>query len=114
MSSKESGSREGPGGDTVPEDMAGSAAHRPAAAPAGRRWGRGLLASELGVLFRRRRTWAMLCALAAIPILIAVAFSTAAVGAALWLPWLIFAGIVFVLAAVCGLVFEYYVGPEKH
>lgn len=36
-------------------------------------WGSGLLASELGVLFRRRRTWAMLCALAAIPILIAVA-----------------------------------------
>lgn len=36
-------------------------------------WGRGLLASELAVLFRRRRTWAMLCALAAIPILIAVA-----------------------------------------
>ncbi|MFM9035756.1 MAG: cytochrome c oxidase subunit 4 [Mycobacterium sp.] len=48
------------------------------------------------------------------PILIALSFSTAAVGAALWLPWLIFAGIVFVLAAVCGLVFEYYVGPEKH
>lgn len=33
----------------------------------------GLLASEIAVLFRRRRTWAMLCALAAIPILIAVA-----------------------------------------
>ena len=48
------------------------------------------------------------------PILIALAFSTAAVGAALWLPWLITAGIVFVLAAVCGLVFEYYVGPERH
>jgi ABC-2 type transport system permease protein len=32
-----------------------------------------LLASELAVLFRRRRTWAMLGALAAIPILIAVA-----------------------------------------
>jgi ABC-2 type transport system permease protein len=32
-----------------------------------------LLGSELGLLFRRRRTWAMLCALAAIPILIAVA-----------------------------------------
>ncbi|WP_354246704.1 ABC transporter permease [Arthrobacter sp. UYEF20] len=32
-----------------------------------------MLASELGVLFRRRRTWAMLCALAAIPILVAVA-----------------------------------------
>ncbi|HET6269201.1 MAG TPA: ABC transporter permease [Arthrobacter sp.] len=38
-----------------------------------RAWGGGLLASELGVLFRRRRTWAMLCALAAIPVLIAVA-----------------------------------------
>ncbi len=48
------------------------------------------------------------------PILIALAFSTAAVGAALWLPWLIFAGVVFVLAAVSGLVFEYYIGPEKH
>jgi len=44
-----------------------------AATTRGRRQGRGLLASELGVLFRRRRTWAMLCALAAIPILIAVA-----------------------------------------
>ncbi len=32
------------------------------------------------------------------PILIALAFSTAAVGAALWLPWLIVAGIVLVLA----------------
>ena len=48
------------------------------------------------------------------PILIALSFSTAAVGAALWLPWLIFAGIVFVLAAVSGFVFEYYIGPEKH
>ena len=33
----------------------------------------GLLGSELGVMFRRRRTWAMLGALAAIPVLIAVA-----------------------------------------
>jgi ABC-2 type transport system permease protein len=32
-----------------------------------------LLGSELSVLFRRRRTWAMLIALAAVPILIAVA-----------------------------------------
>ena len=48
------------------------------------------------------------------PILIALAFSVAAVGAALWLPWLIAAGIVMVLGAVCGLVFEYYVGPERH
>jgi hypothetical protein len=36
------------------------------------------------------------------------------VGAALWLPWLIVAGVVLVLGAVSGLVFEYYVGPEKH
>jgi hypothetical protein len=48
------------------------------------------------------------------PILISASFSTAAIGAALWLPWLIFAGICFVLASVCGLVFEYYIGPEKH
>jgi len=48
------------------------------------------------------------------PILISGAFSTAAIGTALWLPWLIFAGIVFVLAAVSGFVFEYYIGPEKH
>ncbi|NQX28781.1 ABC transporter permease subunit [Microbacteriaceae bacterium VKM Ac-2854] len=33
----------------------------------------GLLGSELGVLYRRRRTWALLIALAAIPILLAVA-----------------------------------------
>jgi hypothetical protein len=48
------------------------------------------------------------------PILIALAFSTTAVGAAMWLPWLIATGIVCVLAAVSGFVFEYYVGPEKH
>ena len=48
------------------------------------------------------------------PILIALAGSTAAIGIALWLPWLIVAGVVFILASVAGLVFEYYVGPEKH
>ncbi len=48
------------------------------------------------------------------PLLIALSFSTAAVGTALWLPWLIFAGVVFVLGSVSGLVFEYYIGPEKH
>ncbi len=48
------------------------------------------------------------------PILIALAFSVAAVGTALWLPWLIAAGIVMVVGAVSGLVFEYYVGPERH
>lgn len=35
--------------------------------------GSGFLVSELALLFRRRRTWAMLLALAAIPVLIAVA-----------------------------------------
>ncbi len=32
----------------------------------------------------------------------------------MWLPWLIAAGTVFVLASVAGLVFEYYTGAEKH
>jgi membrane protein implicated in regulation of membrane protease activity len=48
------------------------------------------------------------------PILVALSGSVAAVGIALWLPWLIFAGVVFILASAAGLVFEYYVGPEKH
>jgi hypothetical protein len=48
------------------------------------------------------------------PLLIALSFSTAAVGTALWLPWLIVAGVVFVLSSAAGLVFEYYIGPEKH
>ena len=48
------------------------------------------------------------------PILVALAASVAAVGIALWLPWLIVAGVCFVLATAAGLVFEYYTGPEKH
>ncbi len=48
------------------------------------------------------------------PILIALSASVTAVGVALWLTWLIAAGVMFVLASVAGLVFEYYVGPEKH
>lgn len=36
-------------------------------------WGWALMASELRVLFGRRRTWALLLALAAVPVLIAVA-----------------------------------------
>ena len=39
-----------------------------------------LLGSEISVLFRRRRTWAMLAALAAVPILIAVALKLASPG----------------------------------
>ncbi|OBA71208.1 cytochrome C oxidase subunit IV [Mycobacterium sp. 1554424.7] len=48
------------------------------------------------------------------PILVALAGSVAAIGIALWLPWLIVAGVVFILASAAGLVFEYYTGPEKH
>ena len=48
------------------------------------------------------------------PILVALAASVAAVGVALWLPWLIATGVVFVLSSAAGLVFEYYIGPEKH
>src|SRR5262249_35370107 len=45
------------------------------------------------------------------PIFIALSASVTAVGAALWLPWLIVAGVCFVLASAAGLVFEYYTGP---
>src|SRR5215213_1059368 len=31
-----------------------------------------------------------------------------------WWPWLIVAGVVFILSSVAGLVFEYYTGAEKH
>jgi cytochrome c oxidase subunit IV len=48
------------------------------------------------------------------PILVALSGSVVAVGIALWLPWLIVAGVMFVLTSVAGLVFEYYLGPEKH
>jgi hypothetical protein len=48
------------------------------------------------------------------PILVALSGSVVAVGIALWLPWLIAAGVVFVLSSAAGLVFEYYIGPEKH
>lgn len=48
------------------------------------------------------------------PILVALSGSVVAVGIALWLPWLIVAGVMFVLTSVAGLVFEYYIGPEKH
>jgi hypothetical protein len=48
------------------------------------------------------------------PILVALSGSVTAVGIALWLPWLIVAGVMFILTSVAGLVFEYYIGPEKH
>ena len=46
--------------------------------------------------------------------MVALSASVTAVGMALWLLWLIVAGVVLVLASVSGLVFEYYLGPEKH
>ncbi|MGV0636132.1 cytochrome c oxidase subunit 4 [Mycolicibacillus trivialis] len=61
-------------------------------------------AGELG-FFSPHSWWPILCALA---------FSIVAVGIALWLPWLFGAGIVMVIAAAGGLVFEYYLGAEKH
>lgn len=48
------------------------------------------------------------------PILVALSGAVIAVSIALWLPWLIVAGVMFVLTSVAGLVFEYYLGPEKH
>jgi ABC-2 type transport system permease protein len=58
--------------NTLPNNARGSVPTSTVAAPAPAS-SRSLLASELAVLFRRRRTWAMLLALAAIPVLIAVA-----------------------------------------
>lgn len=52
-------------------ETTGTAETKPAGAPRGS--GLSLLLSELRVLFGRRRTWALLLALAAIPVLIAVA-----------------------------------------
>ncbi|MCX5042601.1 cytochrome c oxidase subunit 4 [Aldersonia sp. NBC_00410] len=48
------------------------------------------------------------------PITLAAAATTTATGLAFFEPWLIATGVVFVLFAVGGLVFEYYLGPEKH
>ncbi|WP_371131068.1 ABC transporter permease [Arthrobacter sp. SDTb3-6] len=55
---------------------------RPAGAPTARARARTwpFLASELSVMFRRRRTWAMLAALAAVPVLIAVAVRVTGAG----------------------------------
>ena len=48
------------------------------------------------------------------PITLAAAITVCATGAAFWEPWLIVAGGVLILGATFGLVFEYYLGPEKH
>ena len=48
------------------------------------------------------------------PLMIALSASVTAVGMAMWLTWLIVAGVCFMLVTVSGLVFEYHLGPEKH
>ncbi|QNG18494.1 cytochrome c oxidase subunit 4 [Rhodococcus triatomae] len=48
------------------------------------------------------------------PILLAAAAGLAAVSLAFFQFWLIAVAAVAVIAASAGLVFEYYVGPEKH
>ncbi|MBF6357220.1 cytochrome c oxidase subunit 4 [Nocardia higoensis] len=48
------------------------------------------------------------------PILLAGAGSIAALGLAFFEPWLIAVGVVAVVVAAGGLVFEYHLGPEKH
>lgn len=56
---------------SVPDQDLETSADRAAVPPRGASWS--LLGSEIAVLFQRRRTWALLLALAAIPVLIAVA-----------------------------------------
>jgi hypothetical protein len=48
------------------------------------------------------------------PITLAAAAAVTATGLAFFEPWLIALGVLFVLFAVAGLVFEYYLGAEKH
>ncbi|TSE01178.1 cytochrome c oxidase subunit 4 [Skermania sp. ID1734] len=48
------------------------------------------------------------------PITLAAAAAFIATAIAFWEPWMIALGVAFVLLAVGGLVFEYYLGPERH
>ncbi|MEV0357976.1 cytochrome c oxidase subunit 4 [Nocardia sp. NPDC050697] len=48
------------------------------------------------------------------PILLAGAGAVTALGLAFFQFWLIGTGVVLILAAAAGLVFEYHMGPEKH
>ncbi|MFD4432912.1 cytochrome c oxidase subunit 4 [Nocardia sp. NPDC058497] len=48
------------------------------------------------------------------PITLAAAGSVTALGLAFFQMWLIALGVVLVLTAAAGLVFEYYIGAEKH
>jgi len=103
-----------------PSAANGAAAARPRTAAEDKLWRAlgaqpattaGELATAAGI---GRSTTAKILARWATAGLVTRTAATTAVGAALWLPWLIVAGIVLVLSAVSGLVFEYYLGPEKH
>jgi len=48
------------------------------------------------------------------PIAVAGGTAVTGLGVAYWQFWLIITGVVALLVAVCGLVFEYHVGPEAH
>ncbi|MFC3966049.1 cytochrome c oxidase subunit 4 [Nocardia jiangsuensis] len=48
------------------------------------------------------------------PILLAGAGAVTALGLAFFQFWLIGTGVVLILVAAAGLVFEYHIGPEKH
>jgi hypothetical protein len=48
------------------------------------------------------------------PITLAAAAALTATGFAFFQPWLIALGVVCILTAVFGLVFEYHLGPERH
>ncbi|MCJ0903805.1 cytochrome c oxidase subunit 4 [Rhodococcus sp. ARC_M6] len=48
------------------------------------------------------------------PVLLAAAAAIAAVSLAFFQPWMIAVGVICIIAASAGLVFEYHVGPEKH
>jgi len=48
------------------------------------------------------------------PILLAGSAAITAVGFAFFQLWLIALGVICILAAAAGLVFEYHIGPEKH
>ncbi|MBJ8343255.1 cytochrome c oxidase subunit 4 [Antrihabitans sp. YC2-6] len=48
------------------------------------------------------------------PVTLAAAAALTATGLAFFEPWLIAVGVLCVLFAVGGLLFEYHIGPEKH
>jgi hypothetical protein len=48
------------------------------------------------------------------PIMVAGAVAVTGVGLAIYQWWLIVLAVIFLIMAVCGLVFEYHVGPRAH